>query len=258
LKWIIAGAAVTALAVGSVGAQTPPSGGYLHGAAPDWVSLLAPAPQAGSQRDAADRAIFKATRALAGTPRWALAVNDVDYSVPAVLRDFSCAAGVTLDARSAPLLTALLRRLYVDSFSAMAPAKDFYHRKRPYLVDEGDICVARSKALEENYDYPSGHATLGWSVGLVMAELAPGRGGPIMERAKAFGDSRVVCGVHNASAVEAGRTLGAALVASLHGDPVFRADLDAARKEMAALRGAAPPPPRACAAERALTAATPW
>ena len=68
----------------------------------------------------------------------------------------------------------------------------------------------------------------------------------------------MVCGVHNASAVEEGRTAGAALTAALHGDPAFRADLDAARGEMATLRAWAAPRPRACDAETALTAKTPW
>jgi acid phosphatase (class A) len=43
----------------------------------------------------------------------------------------------------------------------------------------------------------------------------------------------VVCGVHYPSDVEAGRTIGAAVVARLHAEPAFQADLAAAKVEAA-------------------------
>ena len=46
----------------------------------------------------------------------------------------------------------------------------------------------------------------------------------ILVRARAYGESRIVCGVHNLSAVEAGRTNASALVAALHGSPQFRSN----------------------------------
>jgi hypothetical protein len=52
-----------------------------------------------------------------------------------------------------------------------------------------------------------------------------------------------------------GRVVGAATVARLHGDPTFRADLDAARDEMAAIRAKGSPPNRDCKAEDAALAA---
>jgi acid phosphatase (class A) len=175
-----------------------------------------------------------------------------------MLRDFSCAAGADLNETSAPRLTAMLRKLGPDILAAVSRPKALYQRKRPYLIDEGEICVARSADLTRNPDYPSGHATWGWTIGLLLAELAPDRATPILSRARAFGESRVVCGVHNASAVEAGQMNAAALVAALHGEAAFRADLDGARAEMTALRGGPEPEPRACALEAALTAHRPW
>ena len=41
------------------------------------------------------------------------------------------------------------------------------------------------------------------------------------------------CGVHYPSDVEAGRTVGAALVARLHAEPQFLADMAAAKAELA-------------------------
>jgi acid phosphatase (class A) len=92
-------------------------------------------------------------------------------------------------------------------------------------------------------------------VGLVLAELRPEHAADVLVRARAFGESRVVCGVHNASALDGAYVDGAALVASLHGDAAFHSDLEASRKELAALRAATP---AGCPAEASLTAKTPW
>jgi acid phosphatase (class A) len=92
-----------------------------------------------------------------------------------------------------------------------------------------------------------------------MAELAPDRSTEILVRAKAFGESRLVCGVHNLSAVEAGRMNASIVVAALHGSPEFRRDMEAVRQEVAAARKAGPAPdPATCAKEAELTAKSPY
>ncbi|MGH6910248.1 MAG: acid phosphatase, partial [Phenylobacterium sp.] len=132
---------------------------------------------------------------------------------------------------------------------------DIYKRQRPYLIDEGPICVNKSDDLARSPDYPSGHNTWGWTIGLLLAELAPDRATEILSRARAFGESRLVCGVHNLSAVEAGRMNGSIVVAGLHGSEEFRRDMDVARKEVAAARKAGPAPdPAMCAEEAKLVA----
>jgi acid phosphatase (class A) len=137
--------------------------------------------------------------------------------------------------------------------------KNFYGRKRPFLIDEGPICDTRTAALEASPDYPSGHTTWGWTVGLVLAELAPDRASDILVRARAYGESRIVCGVHNLSAVDAGRTNASIVVAALHGSPEFRADLEAARREVAEARKAGPAPEAAaCKVEQQLTEKSPY
>ena len=242
-------------------AQSPSGSGYLAGREPDTVSILPQAPGVGSARDTADRDIFRSTRALKtnAPERWALARRDADVTIPDLLADFSCALDIQLDAASAPALTALLRKLLPDMVATYSAPKDLYRRPRPYLRDEGDLCIGRSDALDKTFDYPSGHATFAWTVGLILTELAPERAGALLARARAFGESRAVCGVHSASAVAEARTAGAALVAALHGDAVFRADVERARSELAALRThALKPKADVCAAETALTRRSPW
>lgn len=251
------------LALGLLGAapapKPPPAplGGYLEASPPDTYAILPPAPVAGTTRYEADRTIFLATRKLEGSARWKMAQGDDNSS--GILKTMSCAVGVELTRETAPKLASMIPRIGLDVARATNRPKDLYKRKRPYLVDEGPICIAKSPLLALSPDYPSGHVTWGWTVGLILAELAPDRAAPILSRARAFGESRLVCGVHNLSAVEAGRTNGSIVVAALHGREDFRKDLEIVRKEVAAARKAGPAPDAAvCAAEAEIVATSPF
>lgn len=232
--------------------------GYLDAAsAPDTTVILPHAPVKGTARYEADRKIFLRTRKLKGSARWAMAVNDNDYSDTALSKDFTCALGVAINPQDEPHLSQLVSRMTPDLLKAMRDAKDFNKRKRPFLIDKGDTCIPITPDFAKSYDYPSGHATFSWSMGLILAEIAPDRATQVLARARAYGESRVVCGVHNASAVDAGRTEASIVVAALHSSSEFRADLDGARSELAAARAKAPPPAN-CDAENALVALPPY
>jgi acid phosphatase (class A) len=96
------------------------------------------------------------------------------------------------------------------------------------------ICVPREKWIETDGSYPSGHGLIGWSWALVISEVAPEHASAVLARGREFGDSRIICGVHYQSDLEAGRYLGSAMVSRLHQDPAFMADLEKARAEVAA------------------------
>ncbi len=204
---------------------------YLTGPGVGLVDVLPPAPVTGSAADAADRAAFRATRAEEGSPRWRQAIGDVDEKIPAMLAGFAPAAGRPLSVEETPVLARLLTRMRGDVAAAVNAVKPVYARKRPFLVDAGPVCQPRA-ALESSFDYPSGHTSWGTAVALVLAELIPDRADRVLARGRDYGDSRIVCGAHTASAVAAGRQAAAAVVARLHGDAAFRADLDAARAEL--------------------------
>jgi acid phosphatase (class A) len=206
--------------------------GYLAAGVVDSASIVPPPPAPGSPRADADRKVFLATRALEGSPRWALAASDNDQSIGATLDDF------TLDAASAPATVQLFARLIPDAARTVNTAKHHFNRKRPFLLDPGPICTLKTDELAKSPDYPSGHASWAWIAALMFAEIAPDHATQVLARGRAYGESRVVCGVHTPSAVEAGRVNGAALVAALHSSGAFRADLDLARAELSSLRAA--------------------
>lgn len=266
IRFISAGAALAAaLCVGGALAQpatapepttaVPPTvRGYMTPeTAPDISRIIAPPPKAGDERDRRDRAIFLATRALEGTPRWDLAAADDVIANGALMAKFSCAVGVVLTPQTAPKLARIIGLTAIDAGISSQNAKVVFQRPRPFLRDEGKICVAHRDRLALTFDYPSGHTTAGWTSGLILAELAPDLAVPILSRARVFGESRAICGMHSASAVEAARDAAAAVVAAEHANAAFRSDLEAARAEIAALRTAGPTPDAAaCAAENAL------
>ena len=62
------------------------------GAAVSQLVKQVPPPPAGPAVIEADRQMFRTTRALRGSPRWNRATQDIEQSVPALLKGFSCAA----------------------------------------------------------------------------------------------------------------------------------------------------------------------
>jgi acid phosphatase (class A) len=125
------------------------------------------------------------------------------------------------------------------------------------MVNGEPICTPEDEeALRGNGSYPSGHAAIGWGWALILTELAPERGTELLARGRAFAESRMFCNVHWWSDVVEGQRMGAAAVARLHADPVFRAQLDQARGEVDALLASGEPPARDCAAEAAALGAS--
>jgi acid phosphatase (class A) len=255
IKCLSVAVAWVALSSGASSAEHP--AGYLAPGEFDVTHVVEPAPMPGDPRYGTDRKIFTATRALKGSPRWKLATNDADYGVHALLHDFSCAVGTELTPQNAPKLVALVQRAGADTGAQTGKAKEYYQRQRPFVIDHGPICQPASELYDErrhrmSYDYPSGHTTWGWTWALILANLAPDRAQQILERGRAYGDSRFICGAHNESAVEAGMQSASATMALVQTKLEFQADREAARTELSALR-ASGAHPSGCEAEAALT-----
>ena len=224
---------------------------------PDSVALLGAPPAPGSASLAADEEFHKATRRLRDTARWAQATTDAELRFPQAADVFSCTLAVPISEEATPHLNMLLRRVRMDASRANDKAKDHYKRPRPFMVTGESTCTPGDQARARPDSYPSGHASIGWAWALVLGEIAPERADAILRRGLEFGMSRVICGVHWKSDVEAGRIVGASTVSRLHADPVFRAQVVAARREVEEARARGAKAALDCAADsRALAGGT--
>ena len=219
---------------------------------PDSLALVPPPPAAGSEAFAADQQVHRSTRGLRDTPRWAFATKDAALSFPAAASVFSCAVGAAISEETTPRLYVLLRRTLMDGALATYAAKDHYQRRRPFVEFSERSCTPQDEPrLAQDGSYPSGHSALGWTWALVLTELAPERMNPILQRGYAFGQSRVICGVHWQTDVDAGRMIASAVMAKLHANQEFMASMRAASEEV---RRAPAAHATQCAAEAAVLA----
>ncbi len=218
--------------------------GYLDDAAvPDSAALVPPPPEPATD----DQARMQAALALHGTPRFTRAAVDADLAFPRAAALFTCALGVEVDARHTPATWRLLRRSLDDAARSTRGAKERYRRPRPFLSNHAPVCTPQDQAqLAGSGSYPSGHAAVGTTWSLVLAAAMPARTDALLARGRQFGQSRVVCNVHWHSDVVEGQFMGMATFARLQGEPAFRADLEAARTELAHAAGR--PVPQGCGA----------
>lgn len=232
----------------------PVGAGYLpRGAVPSSLLLNPAPPAAGSPAEARDLEGARAAIALQGSPRFTLATRDAELMTPGATGAFSCAAGVSIGPQTTPKLQALMRRVLIDLAASTGPTKRKYMRPRPFMVNGKPTCTPEAEALlRRDGSYPSGHSALGYGWGLILAQAIPDRAAELVARGRAYGDSRRICNVHWLSDIEEGRVVASAVVARLNAEPAFRADLDAARTEVAALTDRNPG--NDCAAEAALLA----
>jgi len=218
--------------------EVRPGSGYLAGylAAvdlPDSAALLPQPPVDGTAKALADLETYKATRAYRETDRWRLAQQDNELRFPEAATSFACILGMEISEEQSPHLTTLMRRTLADAGRSTYKAKEQYQRTRPFALLGDPSCVPEAEEmLAGDGSYPSGHAALGWAWGLVLAAIAPDQADLLLQRGYEFGESRVVCGVHWLSDVEAGRLMGAATFSRLQSEPVFRAQSELARDEI--------------------------
>ncbi len=212
-----------------------------YGVTVDYRAVLGPPPAPDSAEARAERAGFAASAAGIGSPRWRLASSQVYANSPEVMAQLSCAVGRRITPATTPVTAQLLARVAADVRGPFDAAKAYYHRDRPY-VGTGDTRTCDPRTLGSlggatggalSYAYPSGHAAYGEIWGRTLAAALPDRAAAAMAWGVSLGDNRVVCRVHWPSDVAAGRRLADAVHDRLAALPAFRADVAAARAELA-------------------------
>lgn len=232
-------------------AGTPKAAGYLSATdLPDIAKWLPRAPDSSGALQKLDDDVYQRTRSDIAGARGALAGADDVFKAADLLPRFQASLGVLLTPRNAPRLVALVDKAEIDVGAVVAPYKKRVSqggRVRPFVAHPDQVSCFQPVDLTgharmdlDTYDfagsgsYPSTHALVGMLMGLVLTELSPQHGAEVLARGMEFGQSRVVCGFHYQSDVDAGRLVAAALFARLQQNAAFIDDLEAARVEVAA------------------------
>lgn len=202
------------------------------------LKLLPAPPQPGSAQFNYDEAQYKWGKMQRITPRGVQAAEDAKLGGQGLSNAFSDAFGIKISKENTPEIYKLITRMQEDAGDlATREAKNYYKRMRPFMFfNEQSLTPGDEKWLAGNGSYPSGHTSVGWATALVLAEINVDRQNEILKRGFEHGQSRVICGVHYQSDVDAGRVVASALVARLHADDTFMAQLAKAKKEFAKLK----------------------
>lgn len=236
-----------ALAIGAVTLVSALAGGqsaraeepvYIRSGQVDLAKVLAPAPLPDSRTTQDDFRILFELQAS----RTPAQVEQAKTDVLRVLSGFSGAVGTDLSKTAAPVANEVIDRAWKQAYVLVIEAKKHWARERPYLVNAKIQLVLPA---ENTPSYPSGHATYGTLMAILLANMVPEKATAIFERGWEMGFDRLIGGVHYPSDVDAGRISASVLGAELLRSPVFQADLARAAVEV---RTALKLPPLASAA----------
>ena len=180
-----------------------------------------------------DEAARQAAIAMKGTPRYALAVADSDRDQDSTVHAFQCALGSEINRERTPRLYSLLAKVRLDARASAYRAKQHYKRPRPYVVYNARSCAPGEELVQNDGSYPSARAAVGVAYGLVLAEVNPSRRQLLLKRGREFAQSRVICDAEWQSDVDAARIVAVETVKRTMQSDSFRADLAAAREEVA-------------------------
>lgn len=202
--------------------------------------LLPPPPEANSILFLYDKAQYDWGLLQRNTPRGDQAAQDARVDGNGVPRAFSAAFGVEISKENTPEIHKLVLNMREDAGDlATRHAKNHYMRVRPFSFFNQMTCnPEQQEELSTNGSYPSGHTAIGWATALVLAEINTDRQNEILKRGYEMGQSRVICGYHFQSDVDAARLVASAVVARLHANDAFMTQLKKAKDEFAKLQRA--------------------
>ena len=159
--------------------------------------------------------------------------SEFDFQAGTFDKHFQAVVGPWFTAEKLPVAMAFVNRTAELAQPICDNLKDVYKRARPF------VCDARIHQLPQrvgpNTSFPSGHAFRSYFFALLIAELVPDQKEAIMRKGMEIGWDRIVAGFHHPSDIFAGRTLAAMAFRDLKEDPGFQKDLEAAKKEVAAV-----------------------
>jgi acid phosphatase (class A) len=209
------------------------------GTSPATVELstrLPPPPAAGSTAAQHDLQTVLSTQKTRTAADMTAAKADSERSV----FRFADVFGSTFQASALPKTSAFFDRTAALDKEDVKEAKNYWLRPRPSVVSDQVHPLSKEKA--NDWSYPSGHATFGYTTAVLLANMVPEKRAAIFARADVYAEHRIVMGVHFPSDVEAGRLAGTAIADEILRDPSYQSDYQAARAELRHALGLPPQP----------------
>jgi len=214
--------------------QARPTPNYLDGDTAPFVASFDPPPRPGSPDTRSELDTLLELQRMRSEAQVAAARADRKTEVSR----FYPALGLDADSPPAlPRVNRLAERVEDDVRLYVRAAKRHFRRLRPAEIEPRITpCIG---GVKEDLSYPSGHASFGYAMAYMLADLVPEWRTPLESRADEFALQRMVCGVHFRSDIEAGKRGAHWLIGRMRESPSYRADAqDAAEELRAALRSA--------------------
>lgn len=142
---------------------------------------------------------------------------------------FANVMGPNFNKEKLPKFSAFFDRVVETEGAVVDPAKDVWKRPRPHQLSD---LVKPVVKLSSSGSWPSGHATVGTMMGIILADMVPEKRAEIMARAAEYAHNREVGGIHYASDVEMGKISGSVIAAVLLNRDDFKAEYEVARAEL--------------------------
>jgi acid phosphatase (class A) len=179
-------------------------------------------------------ALVLAAQRAATPERIEQARRDVDESPDTM---FGAVLGKSLDEQALPAMARLFSRMRDTEDAVVGPAKKAFKRGRPYMSSAEVKALVRPSISGA---YPSGYTTNATLAAIVMADIVPEKRDALWARAVDYSLSRVIGGMHYPNDLLGGKLAGTAIAVALQSRPEFKADFDAARRELRQYLGLAP------------------
>ncbi|RUV09220.1 phosphatase PAP2 family protein, partial [Mesorhizobium sp. M7A.T.Ca.TU.009.01.3.1] len=109
---------------------------------------------------------------------------------------FADVMGPKFNKETLPKFSAFFDRVVATEGAVVDPAKDVWKRPRPHQLSD---LVKPAVKLSSSGSWPSGHATVGTMMGIILSDMVPEKRAEIMARASKYAHNRVVGGIHFAS-----------------------------------------------------------